>query len=314
MKRTTRNEQLRDVIIVGAGPAGSAAAMVLARMRRNVLLIDDSRPRNQRSHGMHNYLSRDGMKPIDFLEIAHQELAGYKVVHLKSKAIQARKNDDDTFTVIDAENNHYHAKRLLLATGVTDIIPDIPGMQQLWGHGVYHCPYCDGFELCDQDIGLYARRYNGFGMALSMRHLSKKLTLFTDGAGHLRKYQVDILEKEGVRVITAKLQELYCSDNKLTCVVLKTGEKIACDAVFVHHGHKVNNDLLLQLNARCTSSGAAITNRKQACSVPGLYVAGDSAIDIHFVAVAAAEGAKAAVAIHDDLMKLENQALILKNI
>jgi len=313
MKKELKKKDFWEVIIIGAGPAGSAAAMVLARMRRKVLILDDKQPRNRYAHGMHNYLSRDGIRPTDFLALAHEELTAYNIAHVKTRVTTAVKNEDDTFSLTDNNGRQYHCQRLLLAMGVTDNIPDVAGMQDLWGRGVYHCPYCDGWELCDRNIGLYARKFNGFGMALSLKQLTKHITLFTDGAGYLRKDQLQLLNDQGIAVITTRLEELHCTDNKLTCVVLKNGEKIACDAVFVHHGYKVNNELLLQLGARCTSKGAAVTNRRQACNIPGLYVAGDAAIDIHFVAVAAAEGTKAAVAIHDDLMKIANNTLWLQS-
>lgn len=306
MSKKQHSKTIWDVIIVGAGPAGSSAAMVLARMRRRVLMIDDEQPRNQRSRGMHNFLSRDGALPTEFLRLAHEELAGYGVEHVKAKATAARKLGDHGFEICDSNNIRHLAKRLLLATGVTDNIPDIPGMQELWGKGVFHCPFCDGYELCDQNIGLYASRFNGFGMAIALKQLSSSVTLFTDGRGYLSADQRRQLEGRGVKVISTKVAELSCSNDRLTCVTLHNGESIPCDAVFVHHGHKVNNELLIQLGARMSNKGAAITNRKQACSVPGLYVAGDAAIDMHFVVVAAAEGAKAAVTIHDDLLHAEN--------
>ncbi len=309
MYKRANQDQVWDVIIVGAGPAGSAAAMVLARMRRTVLIIDDGEPRNKLSHGMHNYLSRDGELPGNFLKMAHAELVRYKIAHIASRAITAKKLENDLFEVKDAQGKAYQAHRLLIATGVTDKIPDILGMKELWGSGVYHCPYCDGFELCDKKIGLYAQKFNGYGMALSLRHLTQELTLFTDGAGYLRKSQIAQLASKDIRVVTKKIQELTRSDNSLTCITFKDGTSTPCDAVFVHHGHRVNNELLLQLGARVSNKGAAITNRKQECSIPNLYVAGDAAIDMHFVAVAAAEGTKAAVAIHDSLMQAENQIL-----
>lgn len=301
------NPKIWDVIIVGAGPAGSSAAMVLARVRRNVLMIDNGKPRNERSQGMHNYLTRDGILPTEYIALAHEELSRYGVQHVRAIAVGVRRLDTHGFEVRDSNNKFYLAKRLLLATGVTDIIPDIPGMQDLWGKGVYHCPFCDGYELCDKNIGLYARRFNGFGMAIALRELSASVTLFTDGRGYLSSAQRSQLDGRGIRVMHTRISELTCTeDDKLTCVTLKNGDSIPCDAVFVHHGHKPNNDLLIQLGARMSGKGAAITNRKQACSIPGLYVAGDAAIDIHFVVVAAAEGAKAGVAIHDDLLQAEN--------
>jgi len=296
-----------DVIIIGAGAAGSSAAMVLARVRRKVLIIDDQKPRNAPSQGMHNFLSRDGELPLNFLDMAHQELLAYGVQHIRSKAIYAAKLENHGFLVRDNLGEEFLGKRLLLATGVQDVIPDIPGMQELWGRGVYHCPFCDGYELCDKPIGLYARNFNGFGMALALRQLSAGICLFTDGKGYLRPAQHEELNARGIRIISGEIGQLRHTADRLTCVQLKNGESIACEALFVHDGQKVNNELLIQLGARMTKKGAAITSRKQACSVPGLYVAGDAAIDIHFVVVAAAEGAKAAVAIHDELLVAENQ-------
>jgi len=295
-----------DVIIVGAGPAGCSAAMVLARVRRSVLLIDNSKPRNARSQGMHNFLTRDGILPTEYLSLAHKELAGYGVQHIHANAVSARKLGAHGFEVCDSNDTSYLSKRLLLATGVTDNIPEIPGMEEFWGKGVYHCPFCDGYELCDLTIGLYAKRYNGFGMALALRQLSASVVLFTDGKGYLSAAQHRQLDARGIRIIRTRIKELSCANDKLTCVVMTNGEAVPCNAVFVHHGNKTNNELLIQLGARMTARGAAITNRKQACNIPGLYVAGDATIDIHFVVVAAAEGAKAAVAIHDDLLHDEN--------
>lgn len=295
-----------DVVIVGAGPAGTNAALVLARVRRKVLIIDNGQPRNERSQGMHNFLTRDGILPTDFLKMAHAEMERYHVRHICGEAMSAKKLESHGFSVTDSHGDTHLCKRLLLATGVTDEIPEIPGMKELWGKGVYHCPFCDGFELCEKKIGLYARRFNGFGMALALRQLSAGITLFTDGKGYLSSNQSEQLAARGIKVCRTRIASLNCSEDKLTCVHLVSGEDVPCDAVFVHHGHRVNNAMLQQLGARLTSKGAAVTNRRQACSVPGLYVAGDAAIDMHFVVVAAAEGAKAAVAIHDDLLHAEN--------
>jgi thioredoxin reductase len=305
MKKATKTETTKawDIIIIGAGPAGSTAAMVLGRMRRSVLLIDDEQPRNARSQGMHNFLSRDGALPVEFLGIAHKELEKYSIEHIKTRATEAKKRPGG-FTVKTADGNTYQSRRLLVASGVTDTVPDVPGMREFWGRGVYHCPFCDGWELCDKVIGLYAQRLNGYGMALALRHLSREVVLFTDGSQYLSGTQRRDLVKKGIQIVTQRLQSLQAEDGSLTCVSLRNGKTVSCDAVFVHHGHKTNNLLLMQLGAKLTPRhGAAVTNRKQQSSVQGLYVAGDAALDVHFVVVAAAEGAKAGVAIHDDLLK-----------
>ncbi len=299
-------DKLWDVIIAGGGPAGMTAATTLARMGRSVLLCDAGQQRNQYSHGMHNYLTRDGFLPKDFLEIAYKELAHYGVTQMKLTLTSARREDDFLFVVSDSLGASHRCRRLLIATGVTDNIPDIPGMKELWGAAVHHCPYCDGWECRDATIGLYASRLNGYGMALGLGCLTRDIVLFTDGARYIRGVQAAQLLKRGVRVVTDRVERLVYEGENLLGVKLQNESVIPCDKMFVNHGHRINGGLLTELGCRCSRRGAAITNRKQETSVPGVYAAGDATIDIHFVVAAAAEGAKAGVSIHTDLMTAEN--------
>ncbi len=297
-----------EVIIVGAGPAGCAAAMVLARCRRRVLIFDDGKPRNIKSEGIHNYLTRDGVLPSDFHKICRDELKTYGVEVKQGRVVTAKSNEGQ-FTVTDTEGNSYTCKRLLIATGVTDIIPDIPGMQELWGRGVYHCPYCDGWALQGKVVGLYAHRYNGYGMALALRQLTDKVILFTDAARYLKVEQRRHLISVDVEIVAEKVKELSCDAGKLTCVQLADGSSIGCNVLFVHNGVRYNNELALQLGGKCSAAGAILTNRQQQCNVKGVYIAGDTSFDMQFVTVAAADGAKAAVAINNSLLQ-ENNALV----
>jgi thioredoxin reductase len=298
--------QVWDAIIIGGGPAGSAAAMVLARCRRSVLIIDEGKPRNMSSEGIHNYLTRDGILPRDFLDITHNDLKKYGVEFTRAHAAHARTLDKHGFEIKDNNGKAYLSRRLLIATGVTDNIPDIPGMREMWGHGVYHCPFCDGWGLANKTAGLYARRFNGYGMALALHHLTGSVILFTDGARYLKAGQREYLAARNIRVESGRIAQLSCHEGRITCVTLRDGTSVACDCVFTHHGSKFNNELIVQLGGRCNSKGATIINRRQQCSVPGVYVAGDAAYDMQMVTVAAAEGVKAAVAIHNDLLKTDN--------
>jgi len=302
------SEQLWDVIVIGGGPAGLSAAMVLVRSRRSVLLIDEGRQRNLRSHGLHNFITRDGILPPDFLHLAHQDIKQYPVTYRQGRitAINASKKGIG-FVLQEDDGSQFHCKRILLATGVTDNIPDIPGMETLWGRSVFHCPFCDGYECREKKVGLFAEKHNGYGMALALRHLSEDVTLFTHGSHYLKPSQKTHLAKRNIRVFTKRITKLESSDERLQAVLLADGSSVPCDFLFTHHGLKVNNELTRQLGCRCTSKGAAVTNRHQETNVPGVYVAGDASIDMHFVVVAAAEGVKAAVAIHNDLLQMENK-------
>jgi len=302
-----------DAIIIGGGPAGCNAAMVLARCHRKVLLIDEGKQRNILSHGMHNYLTRDGMLPPDFLEITHQELDKYGVTRLKTRSECARILPDKRFEVEVPGAETHTCRRLLLATGVTDNVPDVPGMKELWGCSVFHCPFCDGWECSGKRIGLYAQRHNGFGMALALLPFTKALTLFTDGSHYLRRAQREELNHHGIRVVTRRITHMVTEGEKLTAVALNTGEEIACEYMFVNHGYKTNNELALALGVKCTAKGAALVNRHQQCNIFGLYVAGDAALDAHFVSIAAAQGARAGIAIHESLLKEDNRAALQLN-
>ena len=270
-------------------------------------MIDAGNQRNLKSHGLHNFITRDGILPPDFLSLAYEQLNNYMISFHKGTVTTVEKEEAIGFRVVDDQGKVYYCKKLLLATGVKDNIPDVPGMKELWGCAVFHCPFCDGYECKESHIGLYAHKHNGYGMALALRSLSKKVTLFTDGAFYLKSPQRAQLRNRNVEVVTRRLSHLNHSEGKLHSVVLVNGEEIRCDYIFTHHGLQVKRQLLDQIGCNCTAKGAAITNRRQQTNVKGVYVAGDASIDMHFVVVAASEGVKAAVAIHNDLLQEDNQ-------
>ena len=152
---------IQDCIIVGGGPAGLNAAVVLGRCRRKVVVFDSATYRNQYSHGMHNYLTRDDILPSDFLQLALKEVHKYGAKVINNKVTSARKNEEGHFDVKDDKGNIYRSKKLLIATGLWDNVPDIPGFKELYGKSVHHCPYCDGWEVRDKELGVYAKNKNG---------------------------------------------------------------------------------------------------------------------------------------------------------
>lgn len=295
-----------DVVIVGGGPAGRSAAIVLARCNRKVLIIDEGKHRNIRSGGIRNFLTRDDITPRDFLEIGGDELSKYGVKLKKTRATHAKALLDKGFEINDSKNATHLCRRILLATGVTDKVPNIPGMHELWGTSIFHCPFCDGWESKNKAIGVYTCKHNGYGLALTLSQLSDKVTIFTNGSRNLSPKQKANLAANKIAVVAAPIVKLVHARNKLSQVLLQNGKLVDCEVLFVNDGHQVNADLLQQLKCNCTQKGAAITNKKQETNIPGVYVAGDASYDMHFVVVAAAEGVKAAVAIHNDLLATDN--------
>ena len=294
---------LQDCIIIGGGPAGLNAAIVLGRCRRKVLLFDIGEYRNKSSHGMHNYLTRDDILPTDFIKICHQELEKYSVQLLRKKIVKAEKNDEGLFVAKDEEGRTYTSRKLLVATGLTDNVPDIPGFKELYGKSVFHCPYCDGWEIRDKKLGVYARNKDGAELALTLKGWSDFVVLFTDGKNKIKPSEKEQLQLYDIPVVHLTIDRLEAKEGKLQKVIFSNGEEMECDALFFVNGYKQQCNLAETFGCEMSKKGVVVTNRFQQTNIEGLYVAGDAAKDMHFVVVAAAEGAKAGVIINKELQK-----------
>jgi thioredoxin reductase len=268
-----------------------------------VLLFDTGSHRNRYSHGMHNYLTRDDILPPEFLDICLKEIQKYGVTRLQAKVTGAIKNSEGYFDVKDDKGNIYRSKKLLIATGLWDNVPDIPGFQELYGKSVFHCPYCDGWEVKDKEIGVYARNKNGFELALALKGWSENVTYYADGKNKLKPQEVEILSLNKIPIVSYPFKHLEAEDEQLKAVVFKDGTSRPCDALFFVNGFEQQCNLAETFGCNMTKKGVVLTNRFQQTNIEGLYVAGDAAKDMHFVVVAAAEGAKAGVIINKELQK-----------
>lgn len=298
---------LFDVIIIGGGPAGLNAAVVLGRCRRKVLVFDHQQQRNRYSQGMHNFLTRDGMLPAEFLKISHKELKKYGVKILYAEVKDAKKNINETFIVKDKNDKVYHSKKLILATGLADRLPDIEGTPQFYGKSIFHCPYCDGWEASNKKIGVYAKNKAGIDLALTLSLWSRQVTLYTDGSKYIRKKNQDLLDRKNISIIYTTIASFKGSRQQLKNIVFTNGEKSGCDALFFSNGYDVQSTLVEGLGCIIDKNKIVVTNKSQQTNISGLYVAGDASKDMHFVVVAAAEGAKAGVYVNKELMKAENK-------
>jgi thioredoxin reductase len=294
---------IQDVIIIGGGPAGLNAAVVLGRCRRSILLFDTSTHRNRYSHGMHNYLTRDDILPTEFIQLCHKEIGKYGVKYIQKSIVSARKNDENIFQVFDKDGKLYQSKKLLVATGLTDKVPEIEGFKELYGKSVFHCPYCDGWEVSDKKIGVYARNKEGWELALNLKCWSQHITLYTDGKKNVKPFQKEQLVANNIEVVTTPFARLESNEGKLEKIVFKNGEEHLCDAIFFVNGFTQQCNLAEAFGCEMTNKGVLKANKNMQTNIAGLYVAGDATRDMHFVVVAAAEGAKAAVNINKELQK-----------
>ena len=292
-----------DVIIVGGGPAGLSAALVLGRCRRSVLVCDSGRPRNAASHGLHGFITRDGIEPKDFLRIGREQLKPYETVELREATVVSAAREDERFVLTLADGGKLSSRKLLLATGVVDDLPGLEGLDQFYGTSVFHCPYCDGWEMRDQPIAIYGRGESGSGLAVEMTLWSRDLILCTDGPSELTDEHEEKLQQYQIPVREERIARIEGTNGVLEQIVFESGETLSRRAIFFSTGWKQCSDLAESLGCKLTKEGCVDTGEYEATSVRGVYVAGDASRMVQFVIVAAAEGAQAAVAINKELMK-----------
>ena len=293
-----------DVIIVGAGPAGLSAALMLGRCRRSVVVFDNGKPRNARSRALHGYLTRDGIAPADFLRLARDELVKYPSVRLRDQEVAAAEcRPGDGFVVTLESGETIAARKLLLATGVVDNLPEIPGFREFHGRSVFHCPYCDGWELCDQPLAIYGRGARGVGLSLELTAWSRDLVLCTDGPAEIEPDDRARLARNGIAVREERVSALEGADGVLSRVVFDNAPPLERRALFFTTGQYQRSDLLERLGCEFNEKGTVPTGKYETTHLPGLFVAGDASRAVQWVVVAASEGAEAAFAINTDLLK-----------
>lgn len=291
-----------DVIVVGGGPAGLSAALMLGRCRRKVIVFDAADPRNARSHGIHGFLTRDSILPAEFVSIARKEVEHYGVEIRFAEVTHAEKSGDH-FLVQLADGTEFHSRKLLIATGVKDIVPPLRNIDLFYGSTVFHCPYCDGWEMRDRAIAVYGKGSKGIGLAEALQTWTDNIMLFTDGLWNIKKKDRERLEKANIKIYPSKIVSLEGKDGNLEYIELLGGERVSCGAMFFVTGFEMQCSLVKDLKCELSRRGVVKTDKQAHTNIEGLYVAGDASIDMHFVSVAAAEGAKAAVAINQELQK-----------
>lgn len=289
-----------DVVIVGGGPAGLSAALLLGRCRRRVLVFDSGTPRNAASRALHGYLTRDGVPPLELLRLGRDELRQYDI-ELRQAVVNGITSSADGFDVTLREGDPVRALAVLLATGIRDELPAVPGLDACYGITAHHCPYCDGWEHRDKAIGVIGRGAGAAGLALSLRTWSDRVMLCTNGPSKLTPAQREQLAAQHVTVHERRLTRVDHSNGHVSALVLAKGESVPCDAIFFSARQRQQCDLAKSLGCEFTGKGTVKTDHLGKTCVPGVFVVGDASRDVQFVIVAAAEGAKAGVAINKAL-------------
>jgi thioredoxin reductase len=290
-----------DVLILGAGPAGLSAALVLGRCRRRICLIDSGHGRNERARHAHGIFTRDGATPAELRKMGRAQLEPYDAtIH------------DDEVVSVDGSEGHFVAttrgglvvagKKLLLATGMRDHVPDRPGFQELFGRAVLVCPYCDGWENRDRRLAAFGPAKAAAELALSLRTWSEAVTCITPGERLTEEDRATLL-KNGVAIHEDDVHHLEVEGETLKGITLASGARIDCDVVFVKFGEEQAAPFVHQFDCELTDNNTVCPREGERAGTPGVFVAGDASHDLQLVSIAISEGVKAACAINTELRK-----------
>ncbi|MFF4691336.1 NAD(P)/FAD-dependent oxidoreductase [Streptomyces sp. NPDC001307] len=304
MTQNTENNRY-EAVVVGGGAAGLSAALVLGRARRRTLVVDAGEPRNTPSAHMQGYLSRDGMSPAEFLAIGREEIARYGVELVRDRVVDAAKDED--FTVVLASGGTVRARQLVIATGLTDELPEVPGLAERFGRDVVHCPYCHGWEARDLPTGVLATSPLSVHQALMVTQWSKDVRLFLHEVDESELTDDDLrrLAAAGVAVVPGKVAGLRVAEDRLTGIRLEDGTVHDREVLYAAPRAVPNNELLLRLGAelRETPFGAyPVIDERGLTSVPGLWAAGNASGFAEQVINAASRGYRAGAAINGELL------------
>jgi thioredoxin reductase len=287
-----------DVAIIGGGPAGLSAALVLGRARRRVVVVDAGTPRNAPAAHMQGFLSRDGTPPAELLEAARAEVRRYGVEIVADHVVEATAG----FRLRLAGGRTVEARQVLLATGAVDVLPDVAGARERWGHDLLHCPYCHGWEVRDRPIGVLGTGPGSVEHAQLLRQWSDDVILFTH-ASAVAAGERTTLAARGIAVVDGRVERLVVSDDRLRAVQLADGRTMPRDALFVRPALRAHADgPATALGCELLPGGLVRAGADGRTSVPGVWAAGNAANPRAQVITAAGEGSAVAIAINTELV------------
>jgi len=284
-----------DVVIVGGGPAGLSAALILGRSLKRVLLCDAGPPRNAAAEGVHNFVTRDGIPPREFRRIAREQLLAYPNVSTQDKRVEDVVSEEPFLRVALDGGETVTARRVLLAVGVVDDLPDIPGLGGLWGKAVFICPYCHGWEMRERPWGVFAHSPERIEWSLLLTGWTRDLVVFTQGSpvpDDVRKR----VEGAGVRIEERKVRRLWGAE-ALEAVELEDGTRVERAALVIHPSQRPAA-IVERLGLAKNEQGFVKVNEHKESSMPGVHVAGDATTMAQAAIMAAAEGMMAAAMIN----------------
>jgi thioredoxin reductase len=313
-------EQQYDVVVIGGGAAGLSGAVALARSRRSVLVVDGGEPRNAPADGVHNYLGREGTPPGELLALGRAEVESYGGTVVPRSAVAVGRTDDG-FAVALSDGATVTARRLLVATGLVDELPEVLGIAERWGRDVLHCPYCHGWEVRDQPIGILATGPTAVHQALLFRQLSDDVVFFGHTGPELPDDELEQLTARGIRIVEGEVAAVGVTDDRLTGVRLASGEVVPRSVLVVAPRFTARAGILADLGLEAAPvemhghvvGSAVAADPTGATAVPGVWVAGNVSDLSAQVVVSAAAGLRAGAMINADLVAEETRLAVARH-
>jgi thioredoxin reductase len=291
-----------DTVIVGGSSAGLSAALILGRSLRDVVVVDDRKPCNRFSHASHGFLTRDGTNPSDLLQIAHEQLKRYTSVVLKIATVLRIERIATGFRIESSDGSTEEARTVLLATGLKDELPSLPGIEPLWGKSVFHCPYCDGYEIRDKAVAVYGEGDDALHQLMLIRNLTTNLTLCAGEGWRLTSTQHERLSRNGIHVVEQPIAALESTGTQLEAIRFANGTRLGISALFIRPKTSHRTPFAQALGCKVNERGVVQVDLRGRTSVEGIYAAGDLSSPIRSVAIAVAQGAAAGYGINADLI------------
>ena len=292
-----------DVIIIGGSYAGFSAAMALGRSLRKVLIIDSGKPCNQQTPYSHNFITQDGKEPSYINAKAKKQVLRYpSVTFIEDKVLNASKTKT-SFKIKTEKEEVFTARKLLFATGLRDIFPQIKGFADCWGISILHCPYCHGYEVRNQRTGIIANDFMGFEFTKMISNWTKNLTVFTNGKISLTQEQISILKKNNIPIVEDQIDYIQHNEGKIMNIVFKRGTKIEIKALYAKPPFEQHSPLPKELGCEITEQGLIKVDSFQKTTVSGIYAAGDNCTFGRSLALAVSSGSVAGALINKELIE-----------
>lgn len=279
-----------DVVIVGGSFAGLSAAMALGRSLRRVLILDSAKPCNLQTPHSHNFLTKDGEKPAAILQKAKSQVLAYPTVSFSSDLVTDVRKSAEGFEIETFSKQTYQAKKIILATGIRDILPEFKGFRECWGISVIHCPYCHGYEFRGKKTAIWAKGERAYHLSMLISNLTNDLSLIGIKADDFSTTQLEKLTKNGIKLIEKEPKEIHHQSGHLTHVEFEDGTKMPFDAIYADVPFEIPGEWIKNLGCKITEAGRIEVDQFQQTSMPGVFACGDATSMMRSVANSVAQG------------------------